>query len=70
MKHALVIYALMGFVWVSYLSLHRPVHHYTVVQRPVTFKQRQAAVLMDLWSISEAEVDKPIDLFGEKNHSK
>lgn len=66
MRTAIVIYALMGFVWLSYASLHRiPVHSYAMVHSTLTFRQKQAKALEELWHISDKEINEPIDLFGE-----
>lgn len=55
----------MGFVWISYASMHSPVHHYAIVHKAVTLKQRQARALQELYNISDDEIAKPVVLFGE-----
>ena len=61
----LALYLTLGFTWLAYSSQHRPVHNYALIHKPTTFKQRQAAVLKDLWGLSDDEVAKPVNLFGE-----
>ena len=58
------IYLTLGFIWLSYASLHQEVHHVASIA-PLSFKQRQAAALQAVYGITDAEVAKPVDIFGQ-----
>jgi hypothetical protein len=65
---AIAIYVTLGFVWLSYASLHRTasIHHIAAIKTHHTnFAQRQAAALRDVWNLTDEDIAKPVRIFGE-----
>ncbi len=64
------VYLLMGFFWLSYAAMHRDTGYtrsvFSVLQpAPNALLQRQAAAYQSLYGITEDEIAKPINLFGD-----
>lgn len=58
---------LVAFLWLCHYSReHEQGYTHSVFEvLPITLKQRQAAILKDLWNISDNEINAPIKIFGE-----
>lgn len=62
------IYMTMGFVWLSYASLHRQAvaHHFAINKtHHKSFTQQQAAALKEVWNLTDDDIAKPVRIFGE-----
>ena len=58
---------LIGFIWLASVAQHREVSytHSAFDVLPKTEKQKQAAVIADLWHITQDDLQSKVSIFGE-----
>ena len=72
MKTIITITTALGFIWLSYYSMHHKpeeatysVSVFTVLDKSQGLKQRQAHALAYIYDLTPEDAAKPVNLFGE-----
>lgn len=61
----LAAYLTLGFIWLSYASLHHTAQPLVKVSRLQNVTNSKAKQLQKLFDISDDEIAKPVRLFGD-----